>query len=227
MRQMVFATASIVMLFAVSHIAEAGQISYLIQNYLADQHGASLSGTITTDGVNGNLADADILSWTWTITGSGEPPVTVSSSDIGASAVLEGAVVASQSSITIALPTQVHSENFLLLIGAGPTSPFLNYERGLIPTPNNLYSASTFGTDVWVNHNPVMGGTDPWVIAAASAVPEPSSLALAGLGAASGIAVGLMRKRRTKGTNDPTCELTTFQHSRHIPSHKARRCRQG
>jgi hypothetical protein len=204
MRHIAFATSSIVMLFAVSHIAAAGQISYSFQNYLADQQGATLSGTITTDGVNGNLAAADILSWSLTITGPGEPPVVVSSSDIGASAVLEGAVFASESSITIALPTQEHTENFLLLLGSSPTSPFLNYERGLIPTPFNLYSASTFGSDVWVNHNPLMGGTNPWVIAAASAVPEPSSLALAGLGAATGIALGLLRKRRTMETNDPT-----------------------
>jgi hypothetical protein len=203
MRRIVFATASIVMLIASQCIAEAGQITYSIQNYLADQQGATLSGTITTDGVIGNLAATDILSWNWTITPLGGTPYTLSSSDIGTKVLLEGVVVASQSNITIALPTQDFVDNALALEAlnaGGITTSYIDYLRGLpVGSPFNEYiGVTSVGADVWANFNPVMGGTNPWVIAAASAVPEPSSLALAGLGAAWGIALGLARKRRTK-----------------------------
>ena len=43
----------------------ADTITYLIQNYPADQGGHTLSGTIVTDGKTGALAASNILSWTF------------------------------------------------------------------------------------------------------------------------------------------------------------------
>ena len=200
MRQIKIAIASVFMLMPVSHIAEAGAITYSIQNYPADQQGAALSGTITTDGVIGNVAAADVLSWSWTITPFEGTPVTLSSSTGGAVEIV-GAVVASQSSFTIAMAPQ-GDINFISFSGFGDLS--LAYDRDNRTQDGsvfNVYSGDP-GAAPWVTDNPVMGGTDPWVIAEAGAVPEPSSLALASLGAASGIAFGLARKRRTEGPND-------------------------
>jgi hypothetical protein len=50
---------------------QAGNITYLIQNYPADQNGLNLSGQIVTDGATGSLSASDIISWTYTITGVG------------------------------------------------------------------------------------------------------------------------------------------------------------
>ena len=117
MRQIKIAIASVFMLMPVSHIAEAGAITYSIQNYPADQQGAALSGTITTDGVIGNVAAADVLSWSWTITPFEGTPVTLSSSTGGAVEIV-GAVVASQLSITIAMAPQ-GDINFISFSGFG------------------------------------------------------------------------------------------------------------
>ena len=49
------------------HAAEAGSVTYAIQNYAADQNGHTVSGSITTDGKTGLLDTSDITSWTVTI----------------------------------------------------------------------------------------------------------------------------------------------------------------
>jgi hypothetical protein len=89
-----FAAAAVAMLIAAARTAEAGAITYAIQNYPADQEGYTLSGTITTDGVIGGLAASDIVSWSWTISYPGEPPVTFSSSDPQTGIILDGSVLA-------------------------------------------------------------------------------------------------------------------------------------
>ena len=70
MKRIRLATAAIAILL-VPHLSQAGQITYLIQNYAADQNGSTLSGSVTTDGNLGTLTSADIVAWTWTVT----PPV--------------------------------------------------------------------------------------------------------------------------------------------------------
>jgi VCBS repeat-containing protein len=191
MRGLVLATTGIALLFAIPHSLEAGQITYTIQNYPADQNGASLAGTITTDGAIGNLAIADILSWSWTITPAGGTATTVSSSDALTSAFFVGSVVASQTSITIA----GNANNAFALLqrdASGDVFNDLEYDRFVGGVQQ--YIGQLTG-DVWATMNPVMGSTDPWVIAEVSTVPEPSSLCLTGMGAMFGIAYSLARKR--------------------------------
>ncbi len=112
------AVVAFVVLLAAPCIGNAGTITYSIQNYPADQNGATLSGTITTDGAIGNLASSDILSWSWTITPAGGTPVTVTSSVAGLYNKLDGSVVASPIEITIASPAAGSGDNYLDL-GAG------------------------------------------------------------------------------------------------------------
>ena len=52
MRHRLFAAAAATALIAAAHIAEAGQITYSLQNYAADQNGSTLSGSVTTDGIS-------------------------------------------------------------------------------------------------------------------------------------------------------------------------------
>jgi hypothetical protein len=59
----------------------------------------------------------------------------------------------------------------------------------------NDYDSATSTIGGWSTQSPSMGGTDPWVIAATTAVPEPSSLALAGLAVTCAIVLGGARNR--------------------------------
>ena len=82
MKRIRLAVAALATLFVVPHIAEAGLITYSIQNYPADQEGSTLSGSITTDGNLGILTATDIISWTWTISHPDLPSVTESGSAV-------------------------------------------------------------------------------------------------------------------------------------------------
>jgi len=186
-------------LLAFPCICNAGTITYSIQNYPADQNGATLSGTITTDGVIGNLAQGDflsgsgdILSWNWTITPVGGTPFTVTSSDAGSLTVVEGSLVASASEITMA-GVLAGAPNDFSSQGSNPEGD-LEWNRE-VSGGTYFGEAGTFA--FWFTGNPSMGGTKPWVIAVAS-VPEPSTLTLAGLGAISGLVYSLARKRRAR-----------------------------
>jgi hypothetical protein len=194
------AAASVSMPIAAPQLVEAGQTTYSIQNYPADQNGAALSGTITTDGVIGDLAGSDILSWSWTVTPTVGAPVTVSSSDAGAALFIQGSVVASQSSITIAAPADVSS--LTLTVFEPSIGDFeLSYERAFMPGQPELdvyeaVSTTISQQPVWETFHPAMGDTDPWVIAmAAAAVPEPSSLFLAASACACAVVLGVARNR--------------------------------
>ena len=162
-------------------ISKAGQITYSLQNYAADQAGSTLTGSVTTDGKLGTLTAADIVAWTWTVS----PPV-------GAPFTLSG--VASTVSLLIATDTQlllpvgqsnaVPSE-FFLVGPVPPSSAQLTYDRPSVGQGDNIYAASNGNnpSSFWITDNPAMGGTDPWVIGvAAAAVPEPSGAVLMGLG---------------------------------------------
>jgi PEP-CTERM motif-containing protein len=172
------ALAALALCVGIAGQASAGTITYSIANYPADQNGATLSGTITTDGVSGPLASSDILAWSWTITPAGGTPFTYTSSDIGATSGIAGAV-ASPSSITLALPPGTDFYEFALYNGQ-TAAVGLEYERS---SSGNLYFGKTSAGIIWNDPNPAMGGNDPWIIATA-AVPEPSTLTLLGIAAA-------------------------------------------
>lgn len=183
------AAAALVALLAAPCFCNAGLITYSIQNYPADQNGANVSGTITTDGTIGNLSAGDILSWSWTITPAGGTAFTFSSTEGTSRLYVSGSVVASPSEITIAEPSLGYENAFEFMAYGGGADYYRN-------DFTDFYSAE----NVWFTYNPSMGGTDPWVIAVASAaVPEPSSLTLAGLAVLSGLAHGLARTRKAGG----------------------------
>ncbi|MGP0069831.1 MAG: PEP-CTERM sorting domain-containing protein [Isosphaeraceae bacterium] len=196
MRRFTVAVATCVGLLTAPCIGTAAPITYAIQNYPADQNGATLSGTITTDGTIGELMDSNVLSWSWTITPTGGTPFTLSSVDVGSGFGITGTgVSASTSEITIASPISQGFLNDMVFTGIDAAGLF--YDRFV--GAGTYYGSVPNTIPVWNTGNPAMGGTDPWVIAVAS-VPEPSTLTLAGLGVVSVLAFGLARRRRA-GSN--------------------------
>lgn len=175
MKRIRLAAAAVAILLIVPHIIQAGQITYAIQDYAADQQGSTLSGSITTDGNLGTLTAADIISWRWTISHPGLPTVTDSGSTV---LTIQGLVATNQQLLLPApLPSftafDIGSNESLLLAYARPQSNPSVYED----------QTGSLGGGDWLTFSPHMGGTDPWVIAeVTTAVPEPSSVVLLGLG---------------------------------------------
>jgi hypothetical protein len=208
MTRLLFATVFPILLMAVSRPGEAGQITYAIQNYPADQQGATLSGMITTDGAIGTLAATDILSWSWTITPPGGTPYALSSSDSGAEVFLNFGAIVIASPTAITVPSGLDtSDDASFVLGAldaqGNTVADLFYEHyeannpaGLVSIYSGVTSTNAGARAIWLTSNPAMGGTDPWVIAQVATVPEPSSLTLAASAVACAIVFGLARQRK-------------------------------
>jgi hypothetical protein len=104
---------------------------------------------------------------------------------------LYGTVVESHANITVA------SGGVVSFYGPLPNSgayALLVYDRF---ESSNGYASYNYSINnyVWDTNNPVIGDTDPWVIAVAAAtVPEPSCLTLAALGALFGVVYGVARK---------------------------------
>jgi len=96
MRHLSFAAATLCLLLAVPG-TRAGQIIYDIRNYPLDQQGHTVSGTITTDGLIGQLAASDIKSWSVTI----DNTFTFRSSDAGARTDISGDVQATPTTISL------------------------------------------------------------------------------------------------------------------------------
>ena len=206
MRHFTIALASLCMLLVVSQRTKADMI-YDLQNYPADQNGHTLSGTISTDGTIGTLQPSNILSWSVTIDGTDN----FSSHDAGASTLLAGlGPSASPTELTFSPSPSAAASLFELSTeppGGGPVSSlqWLNPPTGIPESP--LYAAyyhagppATIQSSLWYTNNPIMGGTDPWVLAVAqtTAVPEPSALVLVGSAIVCGLAYGLARKRRAQ-----------------------------
>ncbi|MBV8130119.1 MAG: PEP-CTERM sorting domain-containing protein [Planctomycetaceae bacterium] len=193
MRQLSFATATLCLLLVVPPTTRAGQIIYDIQNYPADQNGHIVSGNITTDGFIGQLAPDDILSWSVTIDGT----QTFTSTDVGAHTLVLG-VQSNPTDLTMGTPpTGSASLQIATEVGEGGT--LLLYSRPALATgANPVYQGEFDGKILWRTLNPLMDGTNPWVLAVApaSAVPEPSSLWLLGTAITAGLAYGWSRHRR-------------------------------
>jgi len=159
--------------------AKAG--SYYIANYPTDQNGHNISGTITTDGTLGTLAAKNIISWSVTIDGT-----TFTNTDPNAETLVSGTGLnAALTSITLA-EAAIGEFNALQfdINNASVTSPSIDWHRSPSAVPGvntDLYLGSISEANTWFTENPSMGGTNPWLIAAA--VPEPSTALLASIGA--------------------------------------------
>lgn len=166
--------AALVLFVGIVGQTSAGSITYSIQNYPADQNGTMVSGTLTTDGIVGDLAATDVLSWSWTITPRLGTAFTLSSSDAGSQVIVKGSVVASLGEITIDEASSVSNE---FVLADSSTSVYLYYARDI---GYNAYLGVIPTGAIWATINPVMDANESWIIATAS-VPEPSSLTLLGI----------------------------------------------
>jgi hypothetical protein len=189
MRQFVFAAAAVFILVAGARTTLAGQITYSLQNYAADQNGSTLSGSVTTDGNLGTLTSADIVAWTWTVSPPVGAPFTLSGS--GSNIVVQNLIATDQQ---LLLPELQTANAEFALLGQNAD---LEYRRDFLHdgVPDR-YVGSPGIVNFWFTTNPGMGGTDPWVIGvAASSVPEPSSLVLSGVAGVAGVLALCLRRR--------------------------------
>jgi hypothetical protein len=176
--------------FLATRTAKAGNITYNLASYPADQKGFTLTGSITTDGTIGTLSGTDILSWSVTIDST-----TFTSSNPLSQIFVQGSNLQATANLLIFDPTHtVPRAEFALRVSdntaiqwASQTTVFGHFE-------SSNYLGFVNGSIDWDIPNPKMGGTNPWVIG--TAVPEPSAALLAGLGAVSLVACALVRKRR-------------------------------
>ncbi len=171
-------------------LAKAGTITYDLTQTTSLQDGWTVTGTVTTNGATGTLVSGDVESWGFTLF-NGKTSYAASSTDEGSSTVLNG-VMASATGIT--LPDTADSEDLAneLLLQAGST--FIEYNRQDGPTAE-IYKGAGAANLLWDADNAAnIGGTDPWTLATAESVPEPSSIVL--LGVASIGIIGLVWRRR-------------------------------
>jgi hypothetical protein len=193
MKRIRLATAALAILL-VPHLSQAGQITYSIQNYAADQNGSTLSGSVTTDGNLGTLTSADIVAWTWTVTPPTGPALTLS----GVTSTVSLLMATDQQLLLPIGENNAIPSEFFLVGPVGSSSASLQYFRPSVGQGDNIYSAGNgnLGSSYWITDNPQVGGTDPWVIGvAASSVPEPSSLVLNGVAGVAGVLAQWLRRR--------------------------------
>jgi hypothetical protein len=163
-------------------------IIYEWVNLPADQDGAQLSGTITTDGTIGFITESNILTWSFTVAKTGYPSYSASSTASNASIFIDS---------TSSLETTTNSLEL-----NGEFTIGLNIDQSTGQTlirwnPANVtqlyFSNSNSSVDPgWVTFDPAgFGGGNVWTIANVSAVPEPGSLGMFGL-----LLVGAALRRR-------------------------------
>jgi hypothetical protein len=166
----------------------AGSIRYFVENYPTLQNGYTVSGTITTNGDFGtSLLTSDITSWNITVTlGS----TTIASFTPANSINYEAFFDASPTTLSVSLGTEFI--NFINLpIG---TSLFWGGPNAGDSYLLDLFLSSGASNLLWDSEFP-----PPQIVAT---IPEPSSGALALLGAAVLISYGWARSRR--GFETPT-----------------------
>jgi hypothetical protein len=205
MHWFVLAAAVPILVASGSGQARGGDITYQLVNYPAYQDGWTLSGSITTNGTLGLLTNTDdFLSWTWTVSQSGQPSFTVNSTEPGAYLESNGPIMASSTQLILFLPPPVGNAVGAFGIGVDldnsavlQTLTYLIYSN----PSRDLYSAVNLtpsGPDIFYwsdNESQALTPQGTFIIAAA-AVPEPASVVLGGLAAICGIAYGLARKSR-------------------------------
>jgi hypothetical protein len=180
----------------------AASITYNIQNYPSFQSGYTLSGTITTDGNVGTLTQADITSWSLSVSGG---PNSFTAAGSGAGTGVESiGLVASTNQLTLADPgTQLF--NVLSLSGNGG---HVSWTEGgdAAGFSDNYYALNNVGnTTVWntIPTDASFGGP-PWIIAQAqiTSVAEPGTRTMALVGLAC-LAVAQCSRRRHRAASRP------------------------
>jgi hypothetical protein len=169
--------AGLVLMFGIFSEASAGSITYNIVDMPADQNGFTTSGTITTDGVIGNLANSDITSWSVTISQGGTSE-TFTSGDGGPIVNILNNLVATASEIYVPPAANFAVANDFELLSVPPGGMIIDEIRW-VNSPQPIYMAQVnFSSPPAWNTSPPVAGTN-WVIA--TAVPEPSTLTMFGV----------------------------------------------
>lgn len=176
----------------------AVNITYNLQSYNAAQGGATLSGSITTDGSGGALSTAKILSWQFSITTLTDT-FTGSSANAGATATVTGGHVIADAT-HIYMPITGNTSNRSLLLKDLTTGNEVFWSR--YPYGDN-YQAKHNSTFLWYQGSAFSSGGlalptfDAMVVAVlappAAIIPEPASLTLMGI---SIVSLASMRRRR-------------------------------
>ena len=181
MRNVLGRIAGLVLAFGIFSEASAGSITYNIVDMPADQNGFTVSGTITTDGVIGNLANSDITSWSVTISQGGTFETFISSNG-GAIVNILNNLVATASEIYVPPAANFAVANdFQLLSVPSIPNPISIDQIRWVNSPQPIYMAQVnFSSPPAWNTSPPVVDTN-WVIA--TAVPEPSTLTMLGIGA--------------------------------------------
>lgn len=209
MHKLLKATALLLIVGGSFSTAQAGPITYQINDYTAVQQGYTISGSITTDGTIGGLNPGNITAWTWTLSEGVTVYGTTSSSDAGAGILFFGAITASATEITMATPGMdqtIHlilfNENLRDFNGVSLTWRRVgaSHSRGFQPASDTFNGNYVNGSFSAYSENPpglAMPNTTTWVIATANATPEPASRMLFGLGALI-LCCGVHRRRQPK-----------------------------
>jgi hypothetical protein len=185
---------------------------YEIQNYAPLQNGWTLNGQITTDTNSGRLATSDILSWNYHVS-NGVLSYAFSSTNPASFASVEGNVIATPTAIEIPSPPSSEpngpAASNALNLNYYPYYPSPYLEASILwerdsGYPGRPYLLDTYfstyndNNKIWLAQSspfslapPPTTALDSWVIASATATPEPTSILLlaSGLFAAAGGAI--------------------------------------
>ena len=165
--------------------AVGSSITYSLVDMPAYQNGSILGGYITTDGTLGNIVASDILAWSVTVSKDGHSD-NISTISYGATVQIDGYLTATSSELFLPIPpTTQGTGNFMEIIGDG---------HGIFWNDYNADGAWQYFTNIgdgWVSYAPGLG--HPLVVAG-TAVPEPSTVLILGIGAVGVLGISLKRK---------------------------------